>query len=79
MGAAAAQVFGPSSPGFIILSLVMLAVVSWLGELLAGAINKGQIAMMIKTGTTLVAILLVLGVVVQLLSRFFALAGGSLK
>lgn len=79
MGAAAAQVFGPSSPGFIILSLVLLAVVSWLGELLAGAVNKGQIAMMIKTGTTLIAILLVLGVAVQLLGKFFALANGTIK
>ncbi|WP_041272375.1 hypothetical protein [Desulfitobacterium hafniense] len=77
MGAAAAQVFGPSSPGFIILSLVLLAVVSWLGELIAGAVNKGQIAMMIRTGTTIVAILMVLGVAIQLLSKFFALAAGN--
>lgn len=79
MGAAAAQVFGPSSPGFVILSLVMLAIVSWLGELLAGAVNKGQIAAMIRTGTTIVAILLVLNVAIQLLTKFFALAAGTIK
>jgi uncharacterized membrane protein YdbT with pleckstrin-like domain len=66
------EVFGPSKPGFVIVLLVILAVGSWLGEMITSAIGKGQISGMIKTGTTIVAILAVISVAWQLLSKFFS-------
>ena len=79
MAEAAAKVFGPGSPGFVILGLVLLAVVSWVGEWIASAVNKGQLAAMIKTASLIVGVLFVLGVAVELLGKFFALASGTIK
>lgn len=78
MAAAAAQVFGPSKPGFVIIMLVVLAVGSWLGEMITGAIGKGQISAMIRTGTTISAILAVISVAWQLLNKFFAFTSGHM-
>lgn len=78
MGAAAAEVFGPSKPGFVIVLLVVLAVGSWLGEMITGAIGKSQISGMIRTGTTIVAILAVISVAWQLLNKFFEFTVGKM-
>ncbi|MDP4158362.1 MAG: hypothetical protein Q8911_01175 [Bacillota bacterium] len=75
---AAGAAFGPSSPGFVILILVMLGVGSWLAEMITGAVGKGQISTMIKTATTIAAILCVVEVAWQLLSKFFEFTAGKL-
>lgn len=77
MAEAAARAFGPSSPGFVILLLVMLAVGSWLGEMITSAIGKGQITAMIRTGTTIAAILAVITVAWQLIDKFFKFTSGQ--
>ena len=76
MGAAASAAFGPSSPGFVIIILVMLGVGSWLAEMITGAIGKGQISGMIRTGTTIAAILAVIKVAWELLKKFFDFTTG---
>ena len=76
MAEAAAQVFGYGRPGFVIIVLVMLGVGSWLGELILGAVNKGQVANMLRTATTIVAILSVVAVAWQLLKKFFDFTTG---
>lgn len=78
MAQAATAAFGPSSPGFVILILVMLGVGSWLAEMIMGAFGKGHISAMIKTATTIAAILCVVTVAWQLLSKFFDFAAGKL-
>ncbi len=78
MAEAALRAFGPSSPGFVILLIVMLGVGSWLGEMIMSAIGKGQFSAMIRVGGYAAAILAVVGVVWALLSKFFALAAGKL-
>lgn len=75
---AAKQAFGPSSPGFVILLLVMLGVGSWLGEMITSAVGKGQISAMIRTGTTIAAILAVVSVAWQLLTKFFDFTVGKM-
>lgn len=77
MGEAAARAFGPSSPGFVIILLVMLAVGSWIGEMIASSIGKGQFAAMIRTGSLIAAILAVIGVAWQLLTKFFSFTSGK--
>jgi len=76
MAEAAREVFGPGKPGFVIIILVMLGVGSWLGELILGAVNKGQVAGMLRTATTIVAILAVVAVAWQLLKKFFDFTTG---
>lgn len=76
MGTAAAAAFGPSSPGFVILILVMLGVGSWLAEMITTAVGKGHISNLIKTVTTIAAILFVLTVAWQLLKKFFDFTTG---
>lgn len=78
MGAAASAAFGPSSPGFVIVILVMLGVGSWLAEMITGAVGKGQISAMIKTATTIAAILCVISVAWQLLAKFFDFTAGKM-
>ncbi|HBV85740.1 MAG TPA: hypothetical protein DEF42_03575 [Desulfosporosinus sp.] len=78
MAEAAVQVFGFGRPGFVIIVLVMLGVGSWLGELILGAVNKGQIGAMLKTVTTIVAILSMLTVAWQLLEKFFDFTSGKM-
>ena len=78
MAEAAVKAFGPSSPGFVILLIVMLGVGSWLGELIMSTIGKGQFAAMIRVGGYAAAILAAISVVWMLLSKFFAFASGSL-
>lgn len=78
MGAAASAAFGPSSPGFVILILVMLGVGSWLAEMITSAVGKGQISAMIRTGTTIAAILAVVSVAWQLLTKFFNFTVGKM-
>jgi len=75
---AAGAAFGPSSPGFVIVILVMLGVGSWLAEMITGAIGKGQISGMIKTATTIAAILCVISVAWQLLIKFFDFTVGKM-
>ena len=77
MAEAALKVFGPSSPGFVVIALVMLAVGSWLGEMITSAVGKGQITAMIRTGSLIASILLVIGVAWQLLSKFFSFTSGQ--
>jgi hypothetical protein len=78
MGAAASAAFGPSSPGFVIVILVMLGVGSWLGEMITSAVGKGQISAMIRTGTTIAAILAVVSVAWKLLTKFFEFTAGKM-
>ncbi|KKQ05066.1 MAG: hypothetical protein US15_C0036G0013 [Candidatus Moranbacteria bacterium GW2011_GWF1_36_4] len=78
MGEAAKQAFGPSSPGFVIILLVMLGVGSYLGEMITTAIGKGQISAMIRTGTLFSAILAVVSVVWKLLTIFFNFTQGKM-
>lgn len=78
MAEAARNVFGIGQPGFVIIVLVMLGVGSWLGELILGALNKGQVAGMVRTATTIVAILAVVGVAWQLLKKFFDFTTGTM-
>jgi len=78
MAEAAKQVFGYGQPGFVIITLVMLGVGSWLGELILGAVNKGQVAGMVRTATTIVAILAVVVVAWQLLKKFFDFTTGAM-
>lgn len=78
MGAAAAAAFGPSAPGFVIVILVMLGVGSWLAEMITSAVGKGQISAMIRTATTIVAILAVVAVAWQLLTKFFDFTVGKM-
>lgn len=65
------EVFGFGKPGFVIVVLVMLAVGSWLDEMITTAINKGGVTQLIRTGTQIAAILAVVGVAWKLLSKFF--------
>lgn len=76
MAEAARQAFGPSSPGFVIILLVMLGVGSWLAEMITSAIGKGQISAMIRTGTLIAAILSVVSVAWKLLVKFFDFTTG---
>jgi len=76
MGEAAKQVFGIGQPGFVIISLVTLGVGSWLGEMITTAVGKGQISAMIRTGTTIAAILSVVAVAWTLLSKFYNFTQG---
>jgi uncharacterized membrane protein YdbT with pleckstrin-like domain len=78
MAEAAARAFGPSAPGFVIVLLVVLAVGSWLGEMITSAIGKGQISAMIRTGTLIAAILAVISVAWQLLTKFFDFTVGKM-
>lgn len=78
MGAAALQVFGPSSPGFVIIVLVVLAIGSWLGEMIATAVGKSNISTMIRTGTQIAAILSVVAVAWKLLNIFFDFTQGKM-
>ena len=78
MAEAARNVFGFGQPGFVIIVLVMLGVGSWLGEMILGAVNKAQVAGMVRTATTIVAILSVVGVAWQLLKKFFDFTTGSM-
>lgn len=75
---AALQAFGPSSPGFVIVILVVLAVGSWLGEMITTAIGKGQFSAMIKTGSYIAAIITVIGVAWKLLALFFNFVNGKM-
>jgi uncharacterized membrane protein YdbT with pleckstrin-like domain len=77
MAEAAVRAFGPSAPGFVIVVLVMLAVGSWLGEMISTAVGKGQITALIRTGSYIVAILAVVSVAWQLISKFFAFTSGK--
>lgn len=56
MAQAAAEVFGPGKPGFVIITLVVFGVGSWLGEMVTNAIGKGNISTIIRTGTQIAAI-----------------------
>lgn len=76
MGAAASQVFGTSAPGFVIITLVVLAVGAWLGEMITSAIGKAQFAAMIRTGSYIAAILSVIAVAWKLLTIFFNFTQG---
>jgi len=78
MVTAAGAAFGPSSPGFVIVILVMLGVGSWLAEMITSAVGKGQISAMIRTGTTIAAILAVISVAWQLLTKFFDFTVGKM-
>lgn len=78
MGSAALQVFGPSQPGFVIIVLVVLAVGSWLGEMITTAIGKGQISAMIRVGTQIASILAVIAVAWKLLNIFFNFTQGKM-
>ena len=78
MGTVAIEVFGPGKPGFVIVVLVTLGVGSWLGEMITTAIGKGQISAMIRTGTTIAAILAVVAVAWTLLSKFYSFTTGSM-
>lgn len=78
MGTAAVQAFGPSSPGFVIILLLMLAVGSWLAEMIASAIGKGQFAAMIRTGSLIAAIISVVAVAWKLLTLFFNFTQGKM-
>lgn len=78
MAQAASAAFGPSSPGFVIVILVMLGVGSWLAEMITGAVGKGQISTMIRTGTTIAAILAVVKIAWQLLVKFFDFTVGKM-
>jgi uncharacterized membrane protein YdbT with pleckstrin-like domain len=78
MAEAAVRAFGPTSPGFVIVLLVMLGVGSWLGEMITSAVGKGQISAMIRTGTTIAAILAVVSVAWQLLTKFFDFTAGKM-
>lgn len=75
---AAKQVFGPSQPGFIIVLLVTLAVGSWLGEMITTAIGKGQISSMIRTGTQIASILVVVALAWKLLNIFYNFTQGKM-
>lgn len=75
---AAKQVFGPSQPGFIIVLLVTLAVGSWLAEMITTAIGKGQITTMIKTGTQIASILIVVALAWKLLNIFYNFTQGKM-
>ncbi len=75
---AAKQVFGPSQPGFIIVLLVTLAVGSWLAEMITTAIGKGQITTMIKTGTQIASILVVVALAWKLLNIFYNFTQGKM-
>lgn len=77
MAEAAIRAFGPGSPGFVILLLVMLGVGSWLGEMITTAVGKGQISAMIRTATTIAAILSVVAVAWQLIDKFFKFTSGK--
>lgn len=78
MVAAAGAAFGPSSPGFVILVLVMLAVGSWLAELIASTVGKGQFSAMIKTSATIAGILCMIVIAWQLIAKFFDFTAGKL-
>ena len=78
MVTAASAAFGPSSPGFVIVILVMLGVGSWLAEMITSAVGKGQISSFIKTATTIAAILCVIKVAWQLLEKFFNFTVGTM-
>jgi len=78
MGEAAREVFGPGKPGFVIVTLVVLGVGSWLAEMITTAIGKGNISAMIRTGTTIAAILAVIGVAWTLLRKFFDFTTGTM-
>lgn len=78
MGTAALQAFGPSSPGFVVVLLVVLAVGSWLGETITSAIGKGQFASMIRTGSLIAAIISVVAVAWKLLNIFFRFTQGKM-
>ncbi|EGW39067.1 hypothetical protein [Desulfosporosinus sp. OT] len=78
MGAAAVAAFGPSSPGFVIIVLVMLGVGSWLAEMITSSVGKGQISAMIRTGSLIAAIISVVTVAWKLLSLFFNFTQGKL-
>jgi len=75
---AAKQVFGPSQPGFVIVLLVWLAVGSWLGEMITNSIGKGQISAMIRTGTQISSILVVVALAWKLLNIFFNFTQGKM-
>lgn len=78
MGEAAIQVFGPSSPGFVIIALVVLAVGSWLGQMISTAVGNGQITGLIRTGTLIAALLAVITVAWKLLNIFFNFTQGKM-
>jgi uncharacterized membrane protein YtjA (UPF0391 family) len=56
----------------------MLGVGSWLAEMITSAFGKGQISAMIRTSTTIAAILCVVAVAWQLISKFFDFAAGKM-
>lgn len=78
MGDAAREIFGIGKPGFVIIVLVVLAIGSWIAELITTAINKAQITAMIRTGTQIASILAVIGVAWKLLTIFFNFTQGKM-
>lgn len=78
MAEIAKEVFGFGKPGFSILILVMLAIASWLGKLISGAVGEGQMSMLIRTVTQISAILVVIKVAWELLTKFFEFTLGKM-
>ncbi len=63
----AVSTFGPGGPGFLIISLLLIALVGWLAGYIAQAAGKGQIASMIHVVSVFSCISIVAGAALKAL------------
>jgi hypothetical protein len=64
-----------SGPGSVIVGMVLISIVSWIGQSLVKATNKTQWAAFIDTATTLTFLSMVIGVALLVLHKFLSVAG----
>jgi flagellar biosynthesis protein FliQ len=64
-----------NGPGSVVVMIVLICLVSWIGQYLIKAIGKGQWAELINVATTLTSLLLVIGVAGKVLIELAKFAG----
>lgn len=75
LNAVAAATFGPGGPGFVLLQLLLLAVVSYMVAWLASATGHGQFASMAKLTALLGGFAIVCGAIWGALEKIWSIVG----
>jgi len=64
-----------NGPGSVVVMIILICLVSWIGQYLVKATGKGQWAELINVATTLTSLLLVIGVAGKVLIELAKFAG----
>lgn len=75
MGAVAAATFGPTGPGFIMLQLLLLAIVSYMIDWIATATNHKQFGSMTKLVALMAGFSIVVGSIFKALGKLWEFIG----